>query len=91
LQLSFEKWLDDYFMFFIELDCHKFFGGISLLGDNVNGIIWLYDDINVIIRLDANILLFNRSYDWAGIILDVPSERMTPLMLLSGWRIKLML
>jgi hypothetical protein len=61
---------------------------IIWLYNNINVIIWLYNNINVIIWLDDNILLFNWSYDWAGIILDVPSYRMTPLMLSSGWRIK---
>jgi hypothetical protein len=50
-------------------------GGTILLGDNINAIIWL----------DDNILLFDRTYNWAGIILYVPSDRMKPLMLSTGW------
>jgi hypothetical protein len=65
LQLSFEKWLDDYVMFFIELDDNTAINvwWYQLAGDNINGIIWLHDNINVIIWLDANILLFNRIYE----------------------------
>ncbi len=67
------------------------FGGIILLGDSINAIIWLYGSINGIIWLDDNSLLFDRSYDWAGIILEVPSDRMAQMMLSSGWRITLVL
>jgi hypothetical protein len=47
------------------------FDCIILLDDNVDAIHWQYDNINVIIWLDDGSLLFDQSYDWAGIILDV--------------------
>jgi hypothetical protein len=45
------------------------FGGIILLGDYINAIIWLYDNTNVVIWLVKNILLFYRSHDWARIVI----------------------
>jgi hypothetical protein len=57
------------------------FDHIILLGDEINAVIWLYDNMNIIILLDDNVLLVDWDYDWAGIILDtIPSDRMTSLM-----------